>query len=391
MSSSSEKKFDVVIVGAGIIGCSIAFHLALKTKGAMKIAVVDRETLASEASLGAAGMLAAQVESAGPGAFLDLCLESRKLFPSLIKNLKKYCKTDPQYTAEGMAQIAWNKSQENLLKERVQWQKKNGLSCRWLSPEKVQEMFPFIETRTRGAFFAPEDGQISAQFLSEALARSAQKLGVHFFENENCFVPAIDGKLTYISRGNHKFFADKFVIACGAWTGLTLNNRIATVPVKGQILVYEAPSDWIKNKKWNAPLYLGKIPDSEIDCYAVPKPNAVSQGSSQIFVGATSELAGFDKSENKISTEKMQRFITSVIPEMKKFKLNSVWVGLRPASADRLPILGKLPQTENVFVAAGHFRNGVLLSPVTGKWMAEILTSGKTSTKIKAFSPERFW
>ncbi|MBI2119946.1 MAG: glycine oxidase ThiO [Elusimicrobia bacterium] len=382
---SYEKHFDVVIVGSGVIGCSIAYYLAKESKGKLKVGVIDRTTIGEEASSGAAGMLAAQIEAESQGSFLELAIASRNCFPLLSQELKELSGVDIEYMKSGICSVAFNARQETELKNRMQEQKKIGLESVWLSKEEVLKKFPFLSPDLYGGFFVPEDGQVSSSRLTLAFSEAAKKLGVEFFEEENFEqIPLKEPRLNFIETNLSKFSAEKFVIAAGAWTGHLFNGLVPVNPIKGQILIFQMSPGWIQKNQWNTPIYLGEIENpQQIGCYAVPKKDG------HLIVGATAVDRGFDKSEDKEATEFMSEYICKVFPEISHFPFKGFWAGLRPKSPDGKPVMGLVPGYKNIYAASGHFRNGILLSPITGKIFADIFL--KNSKEPEAFSPQRFF
>lgn len=383
---SYEKKFDVVIVGGGVIGCSIAYFLARETKGKMKIAVLERNTIGEGASKGAAGMLAAQTESDSGGPFLDLAIESRNSFEQLAPELKLASGVDIVYLKSGIFSLALNPTQEKALKAKLKWQKKSGLAGEWISSEAAQRKFPFLNLQSSGALWIAEDGQVSSKQLVTAFAESAKKMGVNFFENESFDALQLQPpQLNFLETDVSKFVAEQFVFAAGAWTGKLLNNLVRIEPVKGQILIFQIPPAEKELQKWEIPVFCGQTPEPEpISCYFVPKKDG------HLLLGATVEKRGFDKSENQDATKKLLKYGCKIFPKLSSFKLKAVWTGLRPATPDYLPVLGCAPGFKNVYVASGHFRNGILLAPVTGKIFSELILNGRSTFPIQSFSPERF-
>ena len=386
MNYSYEKKYDAVIAGGGVIGCSIAFFLARESQGKFKVVVVDRNIVGDEASSGAAGMLAAQIETEDPGPFLDIQVQSREIFKWLSGELEDSTGIDIRYHKKGILELARDAEHRKLLEERLKWQKAAGLPIEWLTREQIARAYPYLKKTAEGGLLAPEDGQVSSSHLVQALAAAAKKLGVDIYESEGIEDPVLkpprqDSFDTSIS----KFTAGHFIFATGAWTGRLLSGRVPIEPVKGQILIYETPPGWAKARGWETPVYCGKVPGSvPMVCYLVPKSD------DEVWVGATAEKRGLDKSENAEATKALARYAAEVLPDLASFKLKSVWTGLRPGTPDGLPVLGLLPGFENIHVAGGHFRNGILLSAVTGKIFSDILLKGKSSFDLEPYSPDRF-
>jgi glycine oxidase len=328
-------------------------------------------------------MLAAQIETEHPGPLLELMLESRRLYGEVAPELTVRTGINPQHLASGILSAAFHAEEEPVLRKRFEWQQKAGLVCEWWTPEQIAAKFPFFK-KSFGGLWAPQDAQVSSGATASAFAEAARKLGVDIYENEGVNAleiqePRLEGLETHLSR----FTAGRYVFAAGAWIGTLLNARLPVQPMKGQILIYDLPQRL--RKEWKSPVYCGKVPGPEpMVLYFVPKEDGT------LLVGATVETRGFDKSENPEATARMAKAAAEVFPELARLKPRSTWQGLRPGTPDLLPVMGPMPRLDNVFVAGGHFRNGILLAPITGKLMAELLIDGKTSLPIDAFSPARF-
>jgi len=387
MSAITEQKFDVVIIGAGIIGCSIAYHLARDSRGSLKIAVLDKGSIGSEASSGAAGMLAAQIESEKQGPLLQLAVRSRGIYHLLADELKDFCGVDIQYSKKGILSLALNPEINKTLKKTFTWQKEAGLQCEWLEPDMLERKFPFLTRPPLGAFFCPEDGQVASSSVVRAFEIGARKLGVQFFENNEVVDHETRGtKVVSISTVNGmRFSAGTFIAANGPWLGQLFKSTLPVGPVKGQILIYEMAAGWRYRNSWQTPVYCGSTSrSSRWSCYFVPKQDG------NLLVGATSEKGSFDLKENTEATRDLTEHAEKIFPEIRSFSFKGVWVGLRPATPDHSPVLGPMPELDNLLVAGGHFRNGILLAPVTGEILSEIVLKGKSSFPLDSFSPARF-
>lgn len=381
-----EKKFDIVVIGAGVIGCSIAYHLAKESGGKLKVGVIERNNVCAETSGGSAGMTAAQIEADGAGPFLELALASRKMFAPLANELKETAGVDIEYLQSGILEAAFQPERERKLKDRLARQKQAGLECEWWDAAAIRQKFPFFTKPALGGLWAPGDGQVSANRLTLGFAEAAKRLGVEIYEFESFEeIRLSKPRLDFVETNISKFSAGKFVFATGPWTGKLLGAAAPVEPVKGQILIFELPENLKKPGAWESPVYIGDTPgESPIHCYFVPKRDG------HLLLGATMDRKGFDRSENPQAAERMTRYACEIFPGLENFPFKGSWVGLRPGPPDGLPILGALPGFENVFVAGGHLRNGILLGPVTGKLLAELLIHGKPSLSLDPFSPARF-
>ncbi|MBI4217641.1 MAG: FAD-dependent oxidoreductase, partial [Elusimicrobia bacterium] len=288
------------------------------------------------------------------------------------------------YMPSGILSLAYTLEQDEELKNRLLWQKQSGLECEWWTDSQVSSQFPFLEKSYRAGFWAPQEGQVSSSRLALAFSESAKKMGVEFFEYESFdSVNLQNERLDFVETNVSKFIAGKFIFAAGSWTGKLLNGLVPVEPVKGQILIFQMPEKWPWRNQWESPVYAGKTPGHDpISCYFVPKMDG------HIFLGATMENRGFDKSENKIATQRMADYATQIFPDLASFPFKGVWVGLRPGSPDGLPLMGLVPGKQNVYVASGHFRNGVLLAPITGKLFSDLIVRENHSALL-SFAPNR--
>jgi glycine oxidase len=176
-----------------------------------------------------------------------------------------------------------------------------------------------------------------------------------------------------VSTNEGEIAADAVVLAAGPWTevlALRLSAKVPTPPIRGQMIAYQ--SSELRHPVWGE------------DGYLVPKRGGV------LFAGATVEKVGFRKRTTPRALAALRRMATELVPSLRGAPVTTEWAGLRPGSPDDLPIIGRLPRRQNVYVATGHFRNGILLAPITGKLMTQLICGEKTDMSLKAFSPARF-
>jgi glycine oxidase len=363
---------DVVIVGGGVIGCSIAYHLA--SAGA-SVTLFERNEVAGEASGAAAGMLAPLSESPRPGPFVELCLASLRLFPTLADALREETGIDIEYLPSGILRVALTEDEERELRHRLEWQRSLGLPLEWVDSEALRRLEPRL-TPARGALYSPQEHQVSAGRLTQALAQAAARRGVVFEQGV-----AVTGLLTHgrqvtgLRTSSGKVSAGRVVLAAGSWTGAfarRLGVPLPVRPVRGQMLAYADSAQTLRHIVWGEAAYL------------VPKANGF------LFVGATVEDVGFRSATTVRGQRGLQRGARGLVPSLAHSEIASFWAGLRPGSPDGLPILGPVPGWDGLTVASGHFRNGILLSPITGRLMAQLLTEGRTEVSLAPFSPARF-
>jgi len=362
---------DVLIIGGGVIGLSIARELAFDHS----VSLVERGRCGEEASSAAAGMLGAQAEAYGDDAFFRLCVESREMFPDVAGSLLEETGVDVELDHAGTLLLSFSEADIAARRRRFAWQKAAGFAIEQLSAEEIRREEPFISTDVLGGFYLPKDGQIDNRKLVAALRRSCEIRGVKFFEETAIDKLAIEnGKTTGAFAGGTKFSADKVVLAAGAW-GTSIDAAIdlpfVIKPMRGQILQFRTAKRLFNH------VIVG------------PRGYIVPRSDGRILSGATMDDAGFDETITNEATAHLIESTTEISPSLGSQKPQDVWTGFRPFAPDRLPVLGRVPNAEKLLLALGHFRNGILLSPVTGKIIADDIR-GVASAR-EEFSPARFF
>lgn len=364
---------DVVVLGAGVIGASVVHHLSLE--GA-RVVLVDRERAGSGASGAAAGMLAPLAEADRPGPFLELALRSLKEFPPLAARLREETGVDPELLLGGLLRIAGTEAEAAELQERGRWQREAGHASRWLEAEEVRELEPGLPPDVRGALLTEEEGHVRSPRLVKALVRSALRHGTTLREGEAALSLVLEGeRVAGVRTTSGVLPAGHVVLAAGAWSGLLAERMglasLPVFPVRGQIAALRSPQ--------NAPrrILLGG------HGYIVPKADGT------VIVGATQEEVGFDCRVTAAGMASMLDLVPRLAPALSDADFLGGWAGLRPGTSDGLPILGPAAGLQGLTVATGHFRNGVLLSPITGRLIAQGILSGHPDPTLAPFSPER--
>ena len=366
---------DVAIVGGGVIGCAVAYYLAV---AGARVTLLERDGLAGEASGAAAGILAPLAESGGPGPFLDLALAGLRVFPQLNETLREETGLDLEYLPTPVLRLAFRDDEERRLRDRLAWQKRTGLALHRLSAEEARALEPRLSPRVRAAVLSRDERQVNPGRLTQALAEAARRRGANL-------LPATTvtgfrrrgGRVTGVraSGGAGDVEADAFVLAAGPWTP-ALSRRLGVdlpiVPVRGQMLALSVGSAGVRHVIWGEGGYL------------VPKSGG------HLYAGATVEDVGFRPRTTRRGLAGLRRMAAAMMPSLRYAEVASAWAALRPGTPDGRPIIGPLPGWPNVYVAGGHFRNGILLGPITGRVVAQLITEGRTELPLEPFSPSRF-
>lgn len=365
--------YDVIIVGGGVIGSSIAFHLAKKKR---KVLLVEKDRIGCEASSAAAGMLGAQAEITEAGPFYDMAQKSRSLFPAIAEELKECSGIDVHLVNKGLLKVARSEDEGNELKRLKSFYQKQGQRAEWLSDAELLEREPNLSRDLIGAMYLPDDGHVLAPELTSAFARAASILGVSLREYTTTTGIIIQkDRIIGVETNGGNFYSDTVVVASGVWSGTLLQQtglHLPLYPVKGECFSLLYPA---------APITATVISEG---CYIVPKQRG------RLIVGATMAEGQYDK---KVTLKGIRDLLTkaeTILPNIVEGEWEKAWTGLRPQTPDGLPYMGKHPEIEGLFIAAGHFRNGILLSPITGQWMTELIEGDRQEETLQPFRVDRF-
>ncbi len=364
---------DVVIVGGGIIGCASAYYLS---KAGASVTLLERDEVAGAASGAAAGILVPPSEALPSGAFGDLCRAGVDAYPSLVEALRDETGIDVQYLAPGILLPAGTERRAQVLRAVAGGSASGGgLNLEWVEGSPLRLLEPALAESVLGAAYSPQGHHVNPGLLTQALAQAAAGRGAVLKQGT-----AVVGFLRQGSRvaavrtsDGDTIAADHVVLAAGPWTrrlARRLGVDVPTRPVRGQMLAYRSTA--VRHIIWGE------------DGYLVPKPGGF------LFAGATVEDVGFRPRTTHRGLVQVRRMATATAPALRYPEVASDWAGLRPGSPDGRPIIGRLPGKDNVLVATGHYRNGILLGPITGRLIAQLVTGGKTETPLEPFSPSRF-
>jgi glycine oxidase len=372
-----QSTTGVVIIGGGVIGCAIAYYLR---KSAVEVIVLDEGEIGAQASSAAAGLLAPLGSLSGPGPLADLLLASWKMFPALVPELEEASGLHLEYEQTGALRIVRDPKNSGNLRKRMKEWRPLGLEMHWLTGEEASQREPLLASDVCAAIYAPQEAQIKAPQVVRAFARAAALAGATLYSHREILGVQRDAtgrrvSGVYTAQGE-TIACSHLVVASGAWAancGIWLDSPLPVNPQRGQILTLKQPS----------PHPLRHIVFGEA-IYLAPKKDGT------VIVGATKEEVGFDKHITAGGIAWLLSTAIRLVPGLDGCAIDQMWAGLRPKTPDNLPILGKAPRWENVTLAVGHGSVGILLSPITGKTIAELVMTGETPEIIEAFGAERF-
>lgn len=368
------KTYDHIIIGGGVIGCSIAYRLA---KEGLSVAIFDAGK-AGKASMAAGGMLGAQNEFERENPLLRMALESRMMFPTLRDELLFETGIDIELRTAGLIKTAATESERDDLHRQFRFLSEKDPSIQWLEPKEVPEIEPCMTSRTAGAILLEKDHQVKAPLLAQACLRAAKNSGVHVYEETKVRRLVIQqDQITGIDTSSGWFHAAQVLVAAGAWSSSLLNETgfsLPVIPVKGECLSIRLAGP--------APVKTVFAVDG---CYIVPKRNK------EMLIGATSLPGSFDTSVTARGILSLLKRASRLLPVLQDGAVERTWAGVRPQAADHLPVMGSHPFIEGLHICTGHYRNGILLSPITGIRMKEYIKGcQKTKKELTPFAPERF-
>ena len=347
---------EILIIGGGVIGLSIAREL--KRRGVQGVRIVEKGRVGREASWAAAGILSPQAEADEDGEFFRLCYESNKMYRAFAAELLAETGVDIELDQSGVIFLGFTTEDDEELQHRFRWQRSKGLNVELLEGEQLSAVEPQASRESNSALLFPDDGQVENRKLVEALAASCRAKGVSVEENtavESIVVES--GKAVGVLAKGRRFDADVVVVAAGAWSsvieGAGKSLPVSVKPIRGQMLSY-MPNE----------IRFGHVLYSR-NGYLVPRRDG------RLLAGATAEDVGFDKTVTAGGTEALKNAAEEICPSLRRFEPAESWAGLRPYADGGLPFIGPVPDTAGLFAAVGHFRNGILLAPITAGMIAD--------------------
>lgn len=363
---------DVGVVGAGIVGLAVARELA---RAGRRVVVYERDEPGLQASWAAAGMLAPQVEAHAPGPFLDLLLAARERFPTLVEDLERETRLSVGYRTDGMLAVALDEAESEALAERYRWQREAGLTIEHIGGREARTLEPALSEDVLDALFFPGDHQIDNRLLTRALHLSASGAGAEV--RTGTIVLAIEPSNAGVRLVLHDGTARDFshiVLAAGSWSGTIdgLPRRIPVKPVHGQLLA------------------TGSSPPPFQRTVMAPGVYLVPRADGRLILGATAEEVGFRRAETPAGMHALTGAAMRVAPVTANHPIVGYWSGFRPGTPDGLPILGPDPEAPRLVYATGHFRNGILLAPITGMLVTALVRGDDTGIDLSPYSVTRF-
>lgn len=362
---------DIAIVGAGVVGCTIALRLARQGAG---VTVFERGRPGAEASSAAAGILAPHAEADFPGPFFELARASLARYPDLARELRELTGIDIGYAPCGLVEIARDDAEATALEARAAWLATAGARVELLGEREARALEPSLAAPIARAAHLPDDHRVNTPLLARALYGAAAAAGAIFRTALVRGVVAPRGRAEGVDLGAGVCPAGAVVVAAGAWSSLLDGAGLcapAVVPGRGQIVAFAVARPPFERVLMRPLAYL------------VPRADG------RVLAGTTLEFVGFERGVTPEGVGRIVAAAAALVPALAKAPIAGRWSGFRPTTPDRLPLIGPT-DVLGLFVATGHFRNGILLAPLTAEIVADLVSGRTPAWDLAPMSPQRF-
>jgi glycine oxidase len=365
----------VLILGGGIIGLASAFEAAGR---GYRVTVLEAEAPGGQASGAAAGMLAPFSENPDqPDDFFRLCLDSLRRYPEWLASIEAASGTPIEWQSSGSLNIAYHEADLEPLRTRMDWHNRFGAEAELVDAALLRKLEPALSHDVRAAVRYPGESHVYAPALVAALEQACLRRGIRIVSGTG---GTVDVRISPSSvevetqrQGRHA--AERLIVCTGAWSGAFerwFGLPIPVHPIRGQICAYPVPVGAVRHIVVSSQAYW------------------TAKGNGTLVCGASEDVAGFDTAVTERGIGRLIRWGPRAFPMLADLPVTHRWAGLRPATRDGLPLIGKLADAPNVIVATGHYRNGILLSPVTAAAVGALLDDRHAPVRLTAFAPERF-
>ena len=369
-----RRSADAVVVGGGVIGLAVAYSLAREK---LAVTLVERGRVGREASWAAAGYLSFQGSSNRPGPRLELTRTSARMYEEWIRGLGELTAAETGFWRSGLLELYVEDAEVREARERAAWQRTAGYAVEWLDETSVRKRQPALapELPVRGALLFPEVAQVRPPRLLKALEEAVRRLGVDIREYSAAAGLARSGdRVAGVGLASGESVSAPIVVnAAGSWAS-QLAPEMAVMPIrpiKGTIVLLEVATQ----------------PSREILVSAAG--SLYPRADNTLLLGATMEDVGYDRRVKLEAVRTLVQQALGLVPGLRDANLVTAWTGLRPYSHDNVPYLGAVPDLEGAFVAAGHYRSGILLAPITGLLLKEVILRQASTLPMEPYQMSR--
>ncbi len=363
---------DVIVVGGGLMGCSVAYRLA---KDGARVVVLERSIPGAEASSAAAGILGPTVESYDDALALQLGRRSREMHAELADELDELFGVDVGFRRCGVVKVAFTAQELSELDSQASTLEVHGVRCDRWTPEDLKQEEPAANPEALGALSIAEDAQVEPKKLLSTVALGAEREGATFRSGSTVRAVVVDGgRVRGVQLGDEVIEAGRVVVAAGSWTtlipGLPFGPEIIH-PVRGQMIATHTRPPIFRRIVFGAGGYVVTRPDGRVLC------------------GSTMERVGFERGITFGGMADVIGKATRIAPALRSASIEEHWSNFRPGTPDGLPLVGET-RVEGLYLASGHYRNGILLAPLTAELISQAMSGAAPSREAQSLSPHRF-
>jgi glycine oxidase len=363
---------DVLIVGGGIMGTAAAWELA---RHGVRVTVLERSVPGAEASSAAAGILGAQAEAHAPGPLAELCLASRARYAKFARTLSEETQIDVGYRECGVLRVAFERNAAKKLQAENSWQRQGRKKVELLGARELARLEPGLSPKLAGGVRFASDARVDPKALLRALHIAALRRGVTFQSGAFVRRVLVEGEraLGVALADGSLLRAQHVVVAAGSWTSLIDGLGLPAgrvIPARGQIVELELPSPPLSHVVFGPGAYL------------VPRDDG------RVLVGSTLEFVGYEREVTAGAVRDLLTHATALLPSLERAGLRGTWSNFRPYTQDELPLLGPT-RIESLFLSTGHYRNGILLAPISAEIVRAAVLGQRAPVSLSAFRPER--
>ncbi|HMJ15308.1 MAG TPA: glycine oxidase ThiO [Polyangiaceae bacterium] len=369
---SRTRTAQVLVIGGGIMGCACSWELARR---GFAVTVLEKSVPGAEASSHAAGILGAQAEAHASGPMFELSMQSLSRYPRWTKRLFEATGIDVGFRSGGVLRVAFDRASAGALARASAWQTRKGLRSERIGRARLREVEPALSRDVAGGVLFESDARVDPRLLLRALHIAAQRAGVEF--RSGAYVKSVLVKGEQVRGvtldGGVQLLAEHVVVAAGSWTTLIegLPLRAGSVrPARGQIVELASPAPLLSRVVYGP------------RCYLVPRDDG------RTLVGSTLEFVGYRREVTAAAVRDLLSAAIELVPSLAEASVNSAWSSFRPYTDDELPLLGPAG-IAGLTLATGHYRNGILLAPITAEITAALLRGTRPPVSLAAFSPQR--
>ena len=363
---------SVIVVGAGIVGCTVAYDLA---KGGAAVHIIEPRAPGQGATRASAGILAPDIEGHGSMLLRTLGRRSIALYDDFIARLRSDSGHQVFYQRNGTFDLAFSTQDVNRLRDLAKALSQERIEANWIEPADFDRYEPFASKQAQGALFIPTHGFVGVTTLTLAALAAAQKFGATLTSDTGAIriFAMPDGRVA-VQSSNRMWEADRVVLAAGSWSSMIIVQGADAIPVKpirGQLIQLQSDPGALSRVIWGP------------DGYLVPWPDGA------VLVGSTVEDVGFDESHTEEAVAKLKAVAATLVPSLANATLTSVRTGLRPKGPDDVPILGRSRAVPGLIYATAHYRNGVMFAPLTVKLVSDLVFDRAADPALRDLDPAR--